>query len=407
MYRDILNDKKVARYITSYNSFYFANGFASTFLNVFFFSNGEILHVIEYQISYQLLQLLTFIISGTLSNRINTKHIYAYGNIFRAFSLMATIFIGGIFYNQVFFGAIYGLSGGLFWAGNAIVSLEVSRGKDRLNFLAVNSTVSYITSLLAPLVGGIAIEDTPLHGILRYSIVFTATAILLLFSAIEIEKLNLTERKAEKIRIIDSIYADRNIKRPFKNYFFFSSVYIFSVSIILPVFVFKVTGNYTLVGILAASMAASSICGNIFSPYLIKKRNTRIVYLYAVFIIASSFLYLKISSNPVLFSFIAGDVAMLFVAPINNRSMSNFMNSVDLLTTSFPYWINREYYLVGGRLVMLVSTIAIIFYFGFDILMHTMTLMAVTVLLMLSATRIDSLDDKHPDVNNERLKKDF
>ena len=387
MYKELLKNKEVFGYLKSYNSFYFANGLASSFINILFFSSGSIISVLEYQMTYQFSQLFMFMISGQISNRLDTKHIYSAGNILRGVSLISTVLIGGIFFNQFFFGLIYGISGGLFWAGNAIVSLEVSRGKDRLNFLSINSTVSYIVSLVSPILGGIALELTPLKGVFRYSILFAATAILLIYSAIEVELLKIKENRSKKVRIIDSIYADRHIKTAFKSYFFFSSVYIFAISVVLPVYVFEVTHSYYIVGLLGAFMAGMSVVGNVFSPKLIKRGTKNISFFYAAIIIGSSFLFLHMT-HPVLFSFITGGIALLFVAPINNRSMSNFMNSVDLLTTSFPYWINREYYLVAGRFSILLLTFILIAFFGINVYIPALTFASLTVIPMLSAVNI-------------------
>lgn len=389
MYRELLKNSQLVKYISSYNSFYFANGLASSFINILFFSTGSLIIVLEFQMSYQISQLITFIVSGTISNWFKTKHIYAAGNIIRAVSLILAVAIGGIFLNQIFFGIIYGVSGGLFWAGNAIISLEVSRDADRLNFLSLNSTISYVVSLVSPTIGGIALELTPLTGVLRYLIVFIATATILVYSALQAETLEVREKKDQKVRIIDSIYADRHINRSFKSYFLFSSVYIFAISVILPVYMFEVTGNYTIVGFLAAFMAGTSIIGNVFSPKLLKKEKTRVTYIYALIIIVSSLVFLDMKPHPVIFTFLAAGTAMLFVAPINNRSMSNFMNSIDILTTSFPYWINREYYLVTGRFVMLLSTLFIISLFGIGVYIPILTFMSLTILPMLPAVNVN------------------
>ncbi len=390
MYRDLLRNEGVSRYVVSYNSFYFANGLASSFINILFFSTGNLIIVLEFQIFYQVSQLIMFMLSGSISNLLSIKHIYAIGTCIRALVLLSAVIIGGFFFNQIVFGIIYGISGGLYWAGNAVISLEVSRGTNRLNFLSLNSTVSYVVSLTAPTLGGIVLELTPLRGVLRYLILFIATALLLIYSAIQAELINIRKNINQKVRIIDSIYADSHIKRAFKSYFIFSSIYVFGLSIILPVYVFDITKNYTIVGLLAAFMAGTAALGNIFSPNLLKKGKRKLPYLYAGIIIASSFAFLGIKQHPITFAFLAGGIAMLFVAPINNRSMSNFMNSVDILVTSFPYWLNREYYLLAGRLATLVSILILISISGILIYMPILTLMSFSIILMLPAVNLDN-----------------
>ena len=62
MYKEIIQDRDITKYIVSYNSFNFANGLAGSFLNILFFSAGNLATVIEYQLAYQISQLLSFIL---------------------------------------------------------------------------------------------------------------------------------------------------------------------------------------------------------------------------------------------------------------------------------------------------------------------------------------------------------
>ena len=391
MYKEIIQDRDITKYIVSYNSFNFANGLAGSFLNILFFSAGNLATVIEYQLAYQISQLLSFILSGIMANYIQTKFIYSLSSPLRAVSLIGSVLIGGIFMNQFFFGLIYGISSGLFWAGNAIISMEVSRGKDRLAFLSFNSTVAYISSLVSPIIGGVALEITPFTGTMRYVAVFAATAALLVYSGTSGLLLNVTEREHPKIKFLDSIRANKLIKWQYKSYFYFSSFYGLALSIILPVYIFKITGSYTIVGMLVASMSASSALGNIFTPRMLNRNSNGLLpYLYSIVIILVSTVFIGNLNMPIAVLFLAGDVALLLTAPMNNRSMSNFMNSVDLLTTSFPYWINREYYLLAGRYTVLITLLVVFVTSGFTHSLYVLTIMSLTVLPTIPAINATS-----------------
>ncbi len=391
MYKEIVQDSNIIRYIVSYNSFNFANGLAGSFLNILFFSAGNLTTVIEYQFAYQISQLFTFVLSGLIVNYVQTKFIYSLSTPLRAISLIGSVLIGGIFMNQFFFGFIYGFSSGLFWAGNAIIAMEVSRGKDRLAFLSFNSTLAYIASLVSPIIGGVALQITPFSGTMRYVIVFAATAALLVYSGASGLFINVTERQHPKIRFLDSIRANKHVKWQFKSYFYFSSFYGLALSIILPVYIFKITGSYTIVGILVASMAASSALGNILTPRMLnRKSNSLLPYLYSIAIILASIVFIGNFNIPITVLFLAGDVALLLTAPMNNRSMSNFMNSVDLLTTSFPYWVNREYYLLAGRYTVLIALLAVFIISGFSHSLYVLTIMSLTVLPTIPAINATS-----------------
>ena len=391
MYKEIIQNKEIIRFIVSYNLFNFANGLAGSFLNILFFSTGNITIVIEYQLAYQLSQLLSFVFSGFLANYLQTRLIYSLRSPLRAVSLLGSVLIGGIFMNQLFFGLVYGISSGLFWAGNAIISMEVSRGTDRLSFLSFNSTLAYISSLVSPLVGGVALEITPYSGIMRYLIVFVASAALLVYSGVSGAMLNLREREHPKIRLIDSFRADRIIKWQYSSYFYFSSIYGLALSIILPVYIFTITRNYTLVGVLVASMAASGALGNILTPRLLNRKSSKYIpYFYAIAIMLASLLFLDQVNSSIIPLFLVGDLTPFLMAPMNNRSMSNFMNSVDLLTTSFPYWIKREYYLLAGRYTALLILLAVFIMSGFSHSLYMLTIMSLTVFPMIPAVNASS-----------------
>lgn len=102
MYREILHDRNIFQYILSYNSFNFANGFAGSFLNILFFSTGNITTVIEYQLAYQISQLLSFVVSGLMSNYLQTRLIYSLSSPLRSLSLIGSVLMGGVFMNQFF-----------------------------------------------------------------------------------------------------------------------------------------------------------------------------------------------------------------------------------------------------------------------------------------------------------------
>ena len=181
------------------------------------------------------------------------------------------------------------------------------------------------------------------------------------------------------------------MKWQYKSYFYFSSFYGLALSIVLPVYIFTITGSYTVVGILVASMAASSAIGNILTPRILKRNSNNLLpYLYSLAIILASTAFIGNFHIPFVLLFLAGDVALFLTAPMNNRSMSNFMNSVDLLTTSFPFWINREYYLLAGRYTALITLLAVFIVSGFSHSLYVLTIMSLTVLPMIPAINATS-----------------
>lgn len=389
-YKAILKDKNIFNYLKSYNSFFFANGLAGSFINILFFNTGNMIIVFEYQIAYLISQLFFYIISGYLSNYVRVLHIYSSGPLIRAISLLSTLFIQGIFLNPVFFGILYGISGGFFWGGNNIASLEVSHGKDRMSFISFNSFVSNLSSLLAPLIGGIAIEATPFTGVFRYTIIFTFTALLMVYSSISANYVKFKESRHKKIKIIDSIKVGKEIKYQYKIFFYFSSIYVFAILIVFPIYILKVTHNYFIVGSLIAFMAAGSVLGNMFSPHLINKNTKKLtIYLYTLAIIIASSSIFLLRINSVVPPFLIGFISLFFVAPLNNKSMSNFMNSLNNVEFSFSHWINREYYLLGGRLTAIFILLMLFLVIGFMQSIEFLFIISFTIILMIPASVID------------------
>ncbi len=386
MYKSIFNKVEIMRYIYSYNLFTFGNSLAGSFINILFLNTGTIENVFTYQVSFQASQMLFFLLSGITSSRVEEKGIYSLGLILRAASLMAALFIGGIFFNNIFFGVTYGMSGGLFWAGNAIVSMNVSKGSDRMSFVSLNSFASNISSLIAPIIGGVVIELTPLTGIYRYSIVFSFTTFLLLSAVVEVMRIKASGPKHGKMYISDSFTIGKSVKSPFKSFFFFSSTYMFALLILLPIYVYTLTHNYTIVGIMVAVMALANALGNALSPYLIKKsKNTRRPYLYSTLIIVSSIGFVIARSGDIIAPFVSGFIAFLFFSPINNRAISNFMNSLDNELTSFPQWIYREYFLFSGRLFTLIFLLIFSFIMGFSNTIILLSFLSISVIFTIPA----------------------
>ncbi|WP_162509468.1 hypothetical protein [Thermogymnomonas acidicola] len=123
-------------------------------------------------------------------------------------------------------------------------------------------------------------------------------------------------------------------------------------------YLFAQTHNYYLVGVLGGSVLASgSVLGNLLTPWLLFRDRPWVHALYGIAVIATGLLLMD-SSLAAVAAFLSGFTANLLTVPISNGTLTAFMGIMDVPASSYPYWISREYYLVGGRVSMLVALLA-------------------------------------------------
>lgn len=191
----------------------------------------------------------------------------------------------------------------------------------------------------------------------RYVPVFSVSAAALIVAAAVGRTIGVS-RERRRLTARDLREANRNIPLRFKVFFFSSNIYTLALSVVLPVYLFAQTHNYYLVGVLGGSVLASgSVLGNLLTPWLLFRDRPWVHALYGIAVIATGLLLMD-SSLAAVAAFLSGFTANLLTVPISNGTLTAFMGIMDVPASSYPYWISREYYLVGGRVSMLVALLA-------------------------------------------------
>ncbi|MCY0851614.1 MFS transporter [Thermoplasma acidophilum] len=347
------------KYYASYNLFAFANGMFGIFINILFFTRFSLLSVMEYQAAIQTTQTIMFILSGYMLRTTNARTLFSIGTVMRSFIIFGMVFLKGPFYVPYTFGLLYGIPSGVFWAGNNTLSQAITRKVNRFNFLSTNSAISNLAGLLAPLIAGFIVSESPGAGIARYRIDFVISALLLIAAGLIAMTIRETGERRKSFGIRDTVIDNPDYLR-FKIYFFLSNMLTIAISTFTPVYIFYLTHSYIIAGLFGTFLAIIAVSSNLSSIYLQKRIGSSYRILIAI-TIAASILYAVRGSFATIAVFAASGIISFLMTPLGNAAMSSFMNFLDRIEYSSGYWINREYYLVSGRIVtfLILSVISI------------------------------------------------
>jgi MFS family permease len=366
------------KYYISFGFFSFSNGLFSIFINVLFFASSNISEVIYFQISLQISQTVFFLLGTYLIAYVSARFLYSLGAFLKAI-VIASLFISPFFSgNAIYFGLLYGVSSGIFWTGNATFTLAISRSIKRFNFLSINSALSSLTSLIAPSIAGLLIAYSISTGIGRYFNDFLLASLLLVVSGIVSLLVRSSGEKGGQFHISNTIIREQNYGK-FRLLFFASSILGMVMSTLIPVYVFYVTGNYVITGAYGTVTAFIGFIANILAPYMKRKIKDYVPYA-IILVILSSFIYIIRFNYSLILIFFASSVILFFITPLSNLGVSEFMQFLDGFKRTRHFWINREYYLVAGRVLSLTSILIVADYFSLYDAMATLPFFAISVI---------------------------
>lgn len=346
------------KYYVSTSLFFFASGLYGIFINIFFFVTQNLESVIFYQTAFQASQTLFFVLGTYAMGFISAKYLYVAGNILRAATLILLFFIPLLSANAILFGLIFGISSGLFWGGNATFSLEISRSTNRYTFLSINSAISSMAALLSPAIGGFLISASSSGGLNRYALDFSLSSILLILSSIASMFITQKGEIGGTFHIRETIIREDGYRK-FRLFFFFSSILSTVMSTLMPIYIYYVTKNYIITGIYGSLVAATGFISNILAPkYMARLRKEAIKIL--IILIFWSTLFLLKGQFVTEIVFIGSLLILFFLTPISNLGMGEFMKYLDHFKKTRHFWINREYYLVSGRILSFFSILFLV-----------------------------------------------
>lgn len=130
------------------------------------------------------------------------------------------------------------------------------------------------------------------------------------------------------------------------------------MSTVLPVYIFLISNSYIIAGLYGTIIAVTSLISNSMAPFLYYRIKKFVLIAFSVIIFAS-FTFIFKNIDNIFIIFIASSSIMFFLTPLSNLGMTEFMHYLDQFNVTRQYWINREYYIVAGRLISLSSLIFI------------------------------------------------
>jgi MFS transporter, YQGE family, putative transporter len=380
----------VGSYFLSYNLYAFASGLVGVFLNLFFLSNYSFLAVLYFQIATYATLLAAYLLSSFFLPHWRPKTLYVLGLALSAFVLIDMLAASQVVSNAFLFGALWGTAMGVFWAGNNPMTQDITRNANRIPFVATNGFLTGVVTLVAPASAGALIQFSTFTGVLRYVWDFSLTAVVLLASAIVI--LRTRGETDRRMRDLNDIARGRPGKEfnNYRVYFATSQLFAIPVGIILPIYVFQVTGSYVVTGFFASYTILASIAANLWWRNGFRREGPFAPY--AVFAIIASSALLLIRWDPPLDAFAFTGVYTVLSTPLNNMVTVNFMDLIDEHTdlNRVRCWADREFHLGIGRVVILVAMIVISMY----LIQNSMNL--IYVLPILSLYAVSFLGVLHP-----------
>lgn len=343
-------------YYISYNLFQLSQGLIGIFLNLFFFVNGGYLAVLEFQAASYILIGLSFALSGYVLQEYYPKQVYAIAEIALVVLLVSMLFLVGYLSNVILFGILFGAVSGFFWAGNNILMYVIPRRSERMKFVTLNNILGGLIALAAPTVGGVLVQFSSFPGNLKFAFDFAAASLFLLISAFYILRTSTMPEKNPRFSIIRTLIQKGKSYFHFRLYFFTSQFFFTAFSIIMPIYVFEATGSFVIAGIFASYTTLLAIATN----FVLRggfKAGSRLIEAAIAGIMLSSLLLLPGVMPSPANVFAYGGIFTVLSTPLENSALVEFMRHLDKknMQNIVALWVNREYYLMAGRAVVIGS----------------------------------------------------
>lgn len=126
------------------------------FINTYFWrQTNDISLIAAYNLGFFIALPLGFYLNGLLLRRFHILKLYWVGNVLQGLAAFLAIFIPSLSFTQVFiYGLIYGIGGGLYWGNKNYITLKITKGKNRLYYNNLESSLDLVISIIMPILIG-------------------------------------------------------------------------------------------------------------------------------------------------------------------------------------------------------------------------------------------------------------
>jgi MFS family permease len=351
----------IRNYYISYNLDQFGAGLVGVFINLFFFSTNNYISVLYFQLATFVIALMTYIPAGYFMRRYHPKYLYLLGLALSVFLLGDLLIATGVLSNVFIFGTIYGASIGILYAGNNVLMYDITKDANRTSFIATNNFLGGAVSLIAPVTAGTLIQFSTFTGMYKFIWDFVIAGVFFVLSAIFILRVKHQGRFRIKYSIRSTIIKARKGYAKFNLYFVTSQIFTMAFGIILPIYVFQTTSSYLITGVFVSYQVLLSVLTNFAFRKGFAEKGLFATYAVPGVIISSLVLLFPSVIVAPINAFIFAGLTTIFLTPLDNAVTVEYMKFLDMNDdiNRALFWANREYYLVIGRVAILIPMILI------------------------------------------------
>lgn len=191
----------VRRLLYSYVFYLVSYPIMGLFINVYFWrQSNDITLIAAYNLGFFLFLPIGFYLNGLLLSRVNILKLYWVGVFTQGFAAALAIFFPNLSFDIVlFYGAIYGLGGGLYWANKNYITLKLTKNTNRLYYNALETSIELVSGILLPVLVGWGIvfgEKLELYSVdTAYKVLILIALILLWLSGYMLQKADIYSEK--------------------------------------------------------------------------------------------------------------------------------------------------------------------------------------------------------------------
>ena len=167
------------------------------FINTYFWrQTNDVSLIAAYNLGFFVALPLGFYLNGLLLRRFHILKLYWAGNVLQGVAAFLAIFIPSLSFCQVLvYGLVYGIGGGLYWGNKNYITLKITKGKNRLYYNNLESSLDLVISIIMPILIGWALvfgEQIALYTVeSAYKILMLISIILLWVSGYMLRSANI------------------------------------------------------------------------------------------------------------------------------------------------------------------------------------------------------------------------
>lgn len=146
----------VKHLLLSYSLYLISYPVIGIFINAYFWrQSSDVSLMAAYNLGFFVALPIGFYLNGLLLKTIKILNLYWIGGVLQGVAAFLAIFIPDLsFYRVLFYGLIYGIGGGIYWANKNYITLKITKGRNRIYYNNLESSLDLIINMIMPLIIG-------------------------------------------------------------------------------------------------------------------------------------------------------------------------------------------------------------------------------------------------------------